>query len=385
MSRVRGQPPGRAGLMWLQHRLGLAHRAASRLDQKLKILRTEQAAFALLLERSGLAWEQASRDAEAWLLRAAMLGGQDGIRPPAGQPPAEVSITWTSALGNQLPLARELHHAGARPGHRQRLAGSSGRGLRGLSPGAPGRGGARRGDHRLAGHRRRGDDDPATTTGGAGPLGPATGGRPRGAAPEPRRDRARRARAPAMGRRPRSVRAMTQRILVAADDSPAGLEAARWAVDLAERYAAALRVLHVLADSHVTEALAASGSPGLAERRREAVRSLFRHVSALAATAGVAAETVELYGEPAARILEQARAWPADLVVIGRGAPRGAGGPWVGQGDPDGAGVRRAAGPRRPPARPQTRGEDLRHSRCRLVMVIVEQSTVTGSRSRGGS
>jgi len=124
---------------------------------------------------------------------------------------------------------------------------------------------------------------------------------------------------------------MTQRILVAADDSPAGLEAARWAVDLAGRYAATLRVLHVLADSHVTEALAASGTPGLAERRREAVRSLFRHVSALAATAGVAVETVELYGEPAARILDQAREWPADLVVIGRGAPRGAGGPWVGQ------------------------------------------------------
>ena len=103
MSRVRGQPPGRAGLMWLHHRLGLAHRAASRLDQKLKILRTEQAAFALLLERSGLAWEQACRDAEAWLLRAALLGGQDGIRPPTGQPPAEVSITWTSALGTSYP------------------------------------------------------------------------------------------------------------------------------------------------------------------------------------------------------------------------------------------------------------------------------------------
>ncbi len=103
MSRVRGQPPGRAGLMWLQHRLGLAHRAASRLDQKLKILRTEQAAFALLLERSGLAWEQSSREAETWLLRAALLGGQDGVRPPAGQPPAEVSITWTNALGTSYP------------------------------------------------------------------------------------------------------------------------------------------------------------------------------------------------------------------------------------------------------------------------------------------
>jgi nucleotide-binding universal stress UspA family protein len=124
---------------------------------------------------------------------------------------------------------------------------------------------------------------------------------------------------------------MTQRILVAADDSPAGLEAARWAVDLAGRYGAALRVLHVLADSDVTRALGTSGSPGLAERRRAAVRSLFRHVSGLAAAAAVEVETVELSGEPAHRILEQARGWPADLVVIGRGERHEAGGPWVGK------------------------------------------------------
>lgn len=103
MTAVRGQPPGRAGLMWLQHRLLLADRAASRLDQKLRLLRTEQVAFALLRERSGQAWEQACRDAEAWLLRAALVGGQEGVRAPAGQPPAEVSITWTNALGTSYP------------------------------------------------------------------------------------------------------------------------------------------------------------------------------------------------------------------------------------------------------------------------------------------
>jgi nucleotide-binding universal stress UspA family protein len=124
---------------------------------------------------------------------------------------------------------------------------------------------------------------------------------------------------------------INQRILVATDDSAAGLEASRWAVDLAARYSASLRVLHVLADSDVTTALVASGTPRLSERRHQAVRSLFRYVSGLAAAAGVAVETLELSGEPAARILEQARSWPADLVVIGRGEPRGTGGPWVGK------------------------------------------------------
>jgi V/A-type H+-transporting ATPase subunit D len=89
--------------MWLQHRLLLADRAASRLDQKLRLLRTEQAAYALLQERTGLAWEHACRDAEQWLLRAALLGGQEGVRPPAEQLPAEVSITWTNALGTTYP------------------------------------------------------------------------------------------------------------------------------------------------------------------------------------------------------------------------------------------------------------------------------------------
>lgn len=124
---------------------------------------------------------------------------------------------------------------------------------------------------------------------------------------------------------------MIERILVATDDSPAGLEAVRWAVELAGSYDAALRVLHVLADGEVTTALRPWAAHGLSERRLEAGQSLFRHVTALAASAGVSVETIELSGEPATRILEQARSWPADVVVIGRGEPRGAGGPWVGK------------------------------------------------------
>ena len=89
--------------MWLQRRLGLAHRAASRLDQKLRILRTEQTAFAMLQDRTGRAWDQECREADVWLLRAALVGGQEGVRPPPGLPSAEVSIDWTTALGTTYP------------------------------------------------------------------------------------------------------------------------------------------------------------------------------------------------------------------------------------------------------------------------------------------
>lgn len=105
MTQLRGQPPGRTGLLWLQHRLALADRAASRLDQKLRILLTEQAAYALLVQRTEPAWDRASREADEWLLRAALLDGQVGIRAPAGLPPAEVHVDWTTALGTTYPAS----------------------------------------------------------------------------------------------------------------------------------------------------------------------------------------------------------------------------------------------------------------------------------------
>lgn len=121
------------------------------------------------------------------------------------------------------------------------------------------------------------------------------------------------------------------RILVAVDDSAAGLASARLAVRLAAQLGASLRLVHVVADSHVAAALRGSGEPGLSERRSAAAEGLIRHVEGLARAAGVEAEAFELYGEPAPLILEQARSWPAQLIVIGRGLERGVGGPYVGR------------------------------------------------------
>lgn len=104
MSTVRGLPPGRAGRIWLQHRLDLAHRAASRLDQKLRILRSEQAHVAQLLEGTRTEWETRVREAETWLLRAALLGGEPAVRSPLDQPLAEVTVSWTTAMGTRYPV-----------------------------------------------------------------------------------------------------------------------------------------------------------------------------------------------------------------------------------------------------------------------------------------
>lgn len=121
------------------------------------------------------------------------------------------------------------------------------------------------------------------------------------------------------------------RILAAVDDSPAGLASARLAVRLSAQLGASLRLVHVVADSSVAAALRGSSEPGISERRNTAAEGLIRHVEGLARAAGVEAEAIELYGEPAHLILEQARSWSAQLIVIGRGLERGVGGPYVGR------------------------------------------------------
>jgi nucleotide-binding universal stress UspA family protein len=128
---------------------------------------------------------------------------------------------------------------------------------------------------------------------------------------------------------------MMRRILVAVDDSPAALAAARLAVRLACDWKATLRAVTVVADHAVAERLrvelgTADRTDGLAGRRAQAADAVLRYVAALAAQASVPVETVQVDGEPAARVLEQARAWPADLIVLGRSDWPGAGHPYVG-------------------------------------------------------
>lgn len=121
------------------------------------------------------------------------------------------------------------------------------------------------------------------------------------------------------------------RILVAVDDSPAGLAAAQVAVDLAAPTGATVRFVHVIGDGELVRALQTLGHDGaLATARSAAADSLLRHVAGVAERAGVPAETSSLSGEPAALLLGAAQHWDADLVVMGRSDVRGPGRPYVG-------------------------------------------------------
>ncbi|HEU4420980.1 MAG TPA: universal stress protein [Pilimelia sp.] len=127
---------------------------------------------------------------------------------------------------------------------------------------------------------------------------------------------------------------MMRRVLLAMDDSPAALAAARLAVELAAGWGATVRVVTVVADHGIDTQLRAALSPAntatVRERRSKAADAILVHVVKLAAGAAVPVEPVQLAGEPGAQILEQARSWRADLIVLGRSGATGPGQPYVG-------------------------------------------------------
>jgi V/A-type H+-transporting ATPase subunit D len=96
-------PPGRAGRLWLRDRLATAERGLDLLDRKLRILRREQERLRLLERRSGEEFQRTCRDAETWLVRAALLGGQRGLRLATGSQPARVTIGWRDTMGIRYP------------------------------------------------------------------------------------------------------------------------------------------------------------------------------------------------------------------------------------------------------------------------------------------
>lgn len=121
-----------------------------------------------------------------------------------------------------------------------------------------------------------------------------------------------------------------KRLLVAVADSPASLAAARSAVHLATRLGAELRVVHVVTDGTLRTLLGAARPPsGPREPLSEAVPVL-RHVADLARRAGVAVSTAQHEGDVGTGILDEARDWDADLIVVGRTTRRGAGDPFIG-------------------------------------------------------
>jgi nucleotide-binding universal stress UspA family protein len=120
-------------------------------------------------------------------------------------------------------------------------------------------------------------------------------------------------------------------ILLAVDDTPDSLAAARLAIQVAGALHVPLRAVHVRADDSVDTALAlASSSPSLADRRRRSDQAVLDRVAAMAEDAGVEIDSRLLTGPVGPAVLDAARDCHAVLVVLGKSARAASGEPYVG-------------------------------------------------------
>jgi len=101
--RIRGVPPGRAGLLWLRHRLAMAQRAAELLERKLRILHIEMERLTLLEQRTREVWSRENRAAQLWAGHTVLLGGDRAVRLASPQAPATVTISSATSMGVRYP------------------------------------------------------------------------------------------------------------------------------------------------------------------------------------------------------------------------------------------------------------------------------------------
>ncbi len=95
-------PAGRAGRLWLRHRIAVADRGANELERKVQLVSTEVSRRKAQVEQSRTQWRLACEEAERWMLRAGFVGGIDAVRQ-AWVPPVEVTVTWTTTMGVRHP------------------------------------------------------------------------------------------------------------------------------------------------------------------------------------------------------------------------------------------------------------------------------------------
>lgn len=103
-------PPGRMGRPWLARRLDIARRGADVLDEKRRALLALARRLAEIAEEAAREWERASREAEVWLDRARVIGGERALERAAfySREPARIEIEWRRTLGVAYPADADV-------------------------------------------------------------------------------------------------------------------------------------------------------------------------------------------------------------------------------------------------------------------------------------
>lgn len=94
------RPPGRAGRLWLQHRLSVARTGADLLDKKRRALVQEHRRLEVVVRQTAVEWNRAAAEAETWASRAAVMAGDEKLNLlQVAHARAEVEVRWRSSMG----------------------------------------------------------------------------------------------------------------------------------------------------------------------------------------------------------------------------------------------------------------------------------------------
>ncbi|MFF7678978.1 V-type ATP synthase subunit D [Actinacidiphila glaucinigra] len=99
--------PGRAARLRLRRSLHVASHGADLLDRKLHLLHREHDALSRTQRHCAAGWRACVTDAETWLLRAVVIGGEHALIAAAAGAggPAVVTVEWTTSLGVRRPAS----------------------------------------------------------------------------------------------------------------------------------------------------------------------------------------------------------------------------------------------------------------------------------------
>ncbi|MFJ7900161.1 V-type ATP synthase subunit D [Streptomyces sp. NPDC096198] len=103
--RARRVPAGRAGRLRLHRSLATAVRGADLLERKLRLLLDREHTARQAAENADRVWREMLAEAESWLVRGVLLGGESALSEatPAGR--ARVDVQWGALMGVRHPAA----------------------------------------------------------------------------------------------------------------------------------------------------------------------------------------------------------------------------------------------------------------------------------------
>ena len=103
-------PSGRAGRPWLVRRLETARRGADVLDQKRQALLRLERRLSSGADEAASRWEDAAQEADAWLRRARMVGGERAFELACfySGGPVRATVQWRRSLGVSYPAEAEI-------------------------------------------------------------------------------------------------------------------------------------------------------------------------------------------------------------------------------------------------------------------------------------